>query len=473
MKRILSLALTLVMFLSVLCTCATEAQAFSFWKKKNITVHAYVPSDWENPGCWAWSTLKGKDAFDAWPGEAMTEEGEWYVIEVPDWVNYVIINGNEGTVQTADLPVEVGRELWVVVEDPETATVFYEETAALEAAEKTKGLSPDEIYAALGTLKEEQITDFKAVICKYEIFDEEERSREVVLDYLTGVEPAKVPEEVRYLVNVKYQSIPALGYIGTVKVYRRSIYAEVIDVLTMEVIGKQSFAGSGLPDHVTSTTGSYFGDYPDEAEVQAWILDTMYAGRNELVKQVRENYLGKGYSRTSLQETLTKYGEYDAGMVRYALDNCGADWNNEALIVAKNWLERGNGYTPQQLLENLVEISGFTQEQAAYGMENCGADWNQEALKVAKYFLEIELGYSHSSMIKVLVGDYGFTEVQAKYAADNCGADWNEVAVDHVKLFMKYAEEPYTREEMIEEMVNYFGFTEEQAIYAVNKVGLK
>ena len=473
MKRILSLVLALVMSLTMLCTCATEAQAFSFWKKKNITVHAYVPSDWENPGCWAWSEPKGKDAFDAWPGEAMTEDGEWYAVEVPDWVNYVIINGNEGTVQTADLPVEAGRELWVVVEDPETATVFYEETAALEAAEKTKGLSPDEIYAALGTLKAEQITDFKAVICKYEIFDEEERSREVVLDYLTGVQPAKAPEEVRYLVNVKYQSTPAFGYIGTVKVYWRSIYAEVIDVVTMEVIGKQSFKGSDLPDHVTSTTGFYFGDYPDEAVVQEWILDTMYAERNALMETVKEDYLGNGYSYTGLQEALIEYGGYDAGIARYVADNCGADWNNEALIVAKYRLERGSGYTPQQLLETLMEDSGFTQEQATYGMENCGADWNQEALKVAKYFLEIELGYSHSSMIKVLVGDYGYTEAQAKYAADNCGADWNEVAVDHVKLFMKYAEEPYTREEMIEEMVQYFGFTEEQAIYAVDKVGLK
>lgn len=473
MKRILSLALTLVLFLSMLCGSATEAQAFSFWKKKNITVHAYVPSDWENPGCWAWSEPKGKDAFDAWPGEAMTKNGEWYAVEAPDWVNYIIINGNEGTVQTADLPVEAGRELWVVVEDPETATVFYEEAAALEAAEKTKGPTPDEIYAALGTLKEAQITDFKAVTCKYEIFDEEERSREVVLDYLPGMQPAKALEEVRYLVNVKYQSIPAFGYIGVVKVYHRSIYAEVIDVLTMETIGKQSFAGSALPEYVTSTTGSYFADYPDEAVVQEWILNTMYAGREELMKEVKERYLGKGYSYTDLQETLTEYGEYDAGIVRYVLDNCGADWNNEALIEAKYRLERGSGYAPQQLLETLVDYSGFTQEQAAYGVEKCGADWNQEALKVAKYFLEIELGYSHSSMIKVLVGDYGFTKAQAKYAADNCGADWNKVAVDHVKLFMKYAEEPYTRDKMIEEMVKYHGFTEEQAIYAVNKVGLK
>ena len=36
----------------------------------------------------------------------------------------VIINGNGGSVQTADLSVEMGKDLWVVVSDAENATVL-------------------------------------------------------------------------------------------------------------------------------------------------------------------------------------------------------------------------------------------------------------------------------------------------------------------------------------------------------------
>lgn len=96
----------------------------------NITVYAQVPADWANPCCWAWSAPDGTNAFNAWPGEALTQDGDWYAIEVPGWINSVIINANEGTVQTTDLSVEAGKNVWVVVTDPENATVSYEEPAA-------------------------------------------------------------------------------------------------------------------------------------------------------------------------------------------------------------------------------------------------------------------------------------------------------------------------------------------------------
>lgn len=65
-------------------------------------------------------------------------DGDWYTIEVPGWINSVIINANEGAVQTADLSVEVGKDVWIVVSDAENATVSYEEPAGskIVAAEK-------------------------------------------------------------------------------------------------------------------------------------------------------------------------------------------------------------------------------------------------------------------------------------------------------------------------------------------------
>lgn len=103
----------------------------------NVTVYAQVPADWSAPGCWAWSAPDGTNAFASWPGEALSLDGDWYVIEVPGWINSVIINANEGTVQTSDLSVEAGKNVWVVVTDAENAVVSYEEPSGA-TVEETK-----------------------------------------------------------------------------------------------------------------------------------------------------------------------------------------------------------------------------------------------------------------------------------------------------------------------------------------------
>ena len=97
-----------------------------------------MPEDWADPCCWAWSAPDGTNAFASWPGEALTREGDWYTIQVPGWINSVIINGNGGTVQTQDLSVEAGKDVWVVVTDAENAAVSYEEPAAQAAPAETE-----------------------------------------------------------------------------------------------------------------------------------------------------------------------------------------------------------------------------------------------------------------------------------------------------------------------------------------------
>lgn len=92
-----------------------------------VTVHARVPAGWERPGCWAWSSQTGEDVFAAWPGREMGITGNWYTIELPAWVDYVIINANDGTVQTGDIWVEQGRDVWFLVYGSEDVEMSYME----------------------------------------------------------------------------------------------------------------------------------------------------------------------------------------------------------------------------------------------------------------------------------------------------------------------------------------------------------
>ena len=99
-------------------------------KAEDVTVYAKVPDDWKEPCLWAWEHPSGVNAFAGWPGEALTAgEDGWYAVTVPGWINSVIINAKEGGVQTSDLRVEAGRDLYVTVVSEEEAVVAYEKPA--------------------------------------------------------------------------------------------------------------------------------------------------------------------------------------------------------------------------------------------------------------------------------------------------------------------------------------------------------
>jgi len=114
----------------------------------NITVHIAAPADWEAPCLWAWSAPDGTNVYGTWPGETF-EEGDdgWLTKEIPGWVNSVIVNANEGTVQTQDITVETGRDIWLVITDAETYELSYEEPA-LDAAAGTEEAAADTEEAA-------------------------------------------------------------------------------------------------------------------------------------------------------------------------------------------------------------------------------------------------------------------------------------------------------------------------------------
>ena len=66
-----------------------------------------------------------------------------------------------------------------------------------------------------------------------------------------------------------------------------------------------------------------------------------------------------------------------------------------------------------------MQYEGFTSEQANYGVNNCGADWNQQAAKSAKDYLSVS-AFSRDGLISQLEYE-GFTHDQAVYGVTQAG----------------------------------------------------
>lgn len=75
------------------------------------------------------------------------------------------------------------------------------------------------------------------------------------------------------------------------------------------------------------------------------------------------------FSRRGLIEQL-KFEGYSTSEAEYAVNNCGADWNEQAARSAKSYLEYSS-FSRQSLIEQL-EYEGFTHDQALYGVKKVG-----------------------------------------------------------------------------------------------------
>ena len=129
----------------------------------DIHVNVQAPADWETPCLWAWSAPDGTNAFAAWPGEpfAAGEEG-WLTLSVPGWINSVIVSGNEGSVQTTDISVETGKDIWLVVTGPEAYEVFYEKPADTAAVSNKEAASDTEAADAGESAEQTEAVDVDA-----------------------------------------------------------------------------------------------------------------------------------------------------------------------------------------------------------------------------------------------------------------------------------------------------------------------
>ena len=89
-----------------------------------------------------------------------------------------------------------------------------------------------------------------------------------------------------------------------------------------------------------------------------------------------------------------------------------------ALDSAKAYLRLGSGFSYKKLVEQL-EYEQYTHEEAVYAVDNCGADWNEQAVLSARAYLKSS-SFSKNGLISQLEYE-GFTHEQAVYAVGQVG----------------------------------------------------
>ena len=111
---------------------------------------------------------------------------------------------------------------------------------------------------------------------------------------------------------------------------------------------------------VTLTTESY---------VEPVDLPSMTMGQRNALESA-ESYLSfMAFSRSGLIDQL-EYEGYSTEEATFAVDNCGADWYEQAAKCAQSYLNV-MAFSRQGLIDQLL-YEGFTQQQAEYGVTAVG-----------------------------------------------------------------------------------------------------
>ena len=85
------------------------------------------------------------------------------------------------------------------------------------------------------------------------------------------------------------------------------------------------------------------------------------------------------YSYNGLIDRLENFYSYENA--KYAADNCGADWQRNAVLTAEDLLREG-AYSQKEIQTQLA-YKKFTQEEIRSAIAACGADWIGEAEEYA------------------------------------------------------------------------------------------
>ena len=173
----------------------------------------------------------------------------------------------------------------------------------------------------------------------------------------------------------------------------------------------------------------------------------------------------------SLEEGFEPYTEEEAA---YAIANADIDWKEHALYNAIEVLEANPGMDfSQRDIRDFVEDSGgycgcagYTDAEIQYAVDNCGIDWNSEAINAMR-----EYWNNDYSVIVTLYDFYdylaglGYDDTTIEYALNNTSGYYRGEATaneeERVKLLLSYG---YTREAIINWYSEMMDYSEAEAL---------
>ena len=96
-----------------------------------------------------------------------------------------------------------------------------------------------------------------------------------------------------------------------------------------------------------------------------------------------------------------------------------------AISAAENYLDLGTGFSRFGLIKQLTAKvgSGFKRRDAVFAVNHIKVNWNKQAVMAAKNYLDLGTGFSRDGLIKQLTSKVGsgFTQAQAEFAAHKVG----------------------------------------------------
>lgn len=140
------------------------------------------------------------------------------------------------------------------------------------------------------------------------------------------------------------------------------------ELATTEEAKTESATESETEATTETTTEAATESQTEETTTEAATEEMTLGEKNALAKAL--SYLDfSAFSYTGLIAQL-EYEGFSKEEATFAVDNCGADWNEQAARKAQSYLDFSS-FSRQGLIEQLL-YEGFTQEQAEYGVTAVG-----------------------------------------------------------------------------------------------------
>lgn len=175
------------------------------------------------------------------------------------------------------------------------------------------------------------------------------------------------------------------------------------------------------------TNNAYIAPVEEKKEVTVADFSVMtqeqvkdWCNTNDVIYNIEEDYsdivpVGGFISQSRVSNTTIYEG--DIVTITYSLGKEPTMGEKNALDKAESYLNY-MAFSYKGLIDQL-EYEGFTTAEATYGVDNCGANWNEQAAKKAQSYIDT-MSFSRSGLIDQLKYE-GFTAEQAEYGVTAIG----------------------------------------------------